>query len=102
MGILEFYKNKIILVTGHTGFKGSWLSTMLQIAGAKVVGYALKPEEESLYALSKAGQQMQSIGIFNTCNQFFRNISRNLCFIWQLSLLYGQVMSSQSTHMRRT
>ena len=61
MGISDFYKDKTVLVTGHTGFKGSWLCTILQMTGANVVGYALKPEEESLYALSKAGQQMQSI-----------------------------------------
>lgn len=57
----NFYKNKTILVTGHTGFKGSWLCTMLQMAGAKVVGYSLRQEDKSLYMLSKAGEQMNSI-----------------------------------------
>ena len=38
---LEYYKGKTVLVTGHTGFKGSWLCVMLEMAGAKVVGYAL-------------------------------------------------------------
>ena len=37
------YKNKTVLVTGHTGFKGSWLSIWLTMLGAKVVGYALEP-----------------------------------------------------------
>lgn len=37
------YKNKVCLVTGHTGFKGSWLSYWLTKMGAKVVGYSLKP-----------------------------------------------------------
>ena len=37
------YKNRRVLVTGHTGFKGSWLCKWLEILGAKVVGYALKP-----------------------------------------------------------
>ena len=37
---LEYYKGKTVLVTGHTGFKGSWLCVMLEMAGAKVVGYA--------------------------------------------------------------
>jgi CDP-glucose 4,6-dehydratase len=59
---LQFYKDKTVLVTGHTGFKGSWLCTILQMAGAKVVGYALKPTEEAnLFVLSKAGQYMDSI-----------------------------------------
>ncbi len=38
------YKDKTILVTGHTGFKGSWLAFWLQKLGANVVGYALEPE----------------------------------------------------------
>ena len=37
------YKNKNILITGHTGFKGSWLTLWLKKMGAKVIGYALKP-----------------------------------------------------------
>jgi len=38
-----FWKNKRVFVTGHTGFKGSWLCLMLSYLGAKVTGYALKP-----------------------------------------------------------
>ncbi|MDF7671498.1 CDP-glucose 4,6-dehydratase [Orbaceae bacterium ESL0721] len=37
------YKDKVVLVTGHTGFKGSWLSIWLNMMGAKVVGYSLDP-----------------------------------------------------------
>lgn len=37
------YKNKKVLVTGHTGFKGSWLSLWLTELGARVIGYSLKP-----------------------------------------------------------
>ena len=37
------YKDKTVLVTGHTGFKGSWLSIWLTMLGAKVIGYALEP-----------------------------------------------------------
>ncbi|MGC9219479.1 MAG: CDP-glucose 4,6-dehydratase, partial [Athalassotoga sp.] len=39
----DFYKNKTVLVTGHTGFKGSWLSIWLLSLGANVIGYALDP-----------------------------------------------------------
>lgn len=39
----NFWKNKKVFVTGHTGFKGSWLSLMLTYLGAKVTGYSLKP-----------------------------------------------------------
>ena len=40
---LSFYKNKVVLITGHTGFKGSWLTKILIMAGAKVIGYSLEP-----------------------------------------------------------
>ncbi len=42
----DFYKNKKILITGHTGFKGSWLSQWLLMLGANVVGYSLEPDTE--------------------------------------------------------
>jgi CDP-glucose 4,6-dehydratase len=45
----NFYKGKKVLITGHTGFKGSWLSNWLNILGADVYGYALKPESNSLF-----------------------------------------------------
>ncbi len=40
----NFYKNKKVLITGHTGFKGSWLSIWLNLLGADVYGYSLLPE----------------------------------------------------------
>ena len=56
MGIimdLSFYKNKKVLVTGHTGFKGSWLCKILIGVGANVVGYSLEPPTNpSLFELS--------------------------------------------------
>lgn len=42
--MFDIYKNKRVLITGHTGFKGSWLSLWLQSLGAEVLGYALHPE----------------------------------------------------------
>ena len=41
--VLEFYRGKRVLVTGHTGFKGSWLCRILLDAGAEVTGYSLEP-----------------------------------------------------------
>lgn len=59
---LEYYKGKTVLVTGHTGFKGSWLCVMLEMAGAKVVGYALPPEKDAvLFDCSGAAARMVSV-----------------------------------------
>ena len=41
--ISNFYRNKTVLITGHTGFKGAWLSLVLHSFGAKVHGISLKP-----------------------------------------------------------
>lgn len=40
---LSFYKGKTVFLTGHTGFKGSWMCKVLTMHGAKVVGYSLEP-----------------------------------------------------------
>lgn len=45
---MSFYKKKKVLITGHTGFKGSWLSVVLVNAGAQVIGYSLYNKEENL------------------------------------------------------
>lgn len=59
---LSFYKGKRILITGHTGFKGTWLSKILLEAGAEVTGYALAPtEEQKLFLLSSVEKSMNSI-----------------------------------------
>jgi len=42
----DFYKNKKVFITGHTGFKGSWLTLWLTMMGAKVLGYALEPNTD--------------------------------------------------------
>ncbi len=58
----SFWKGKHVLVTGHTGFKGSWLSLWLQSLGAQVTGYALSPPTTpSLFEIAKVGQGMRSV-----------------------------------------
>jgi CDP-glucose 4,6-dehydratase len=44
---LSFFKNKKVFITGHTGFKGSWLSFILDLYGAKVKGFSKKPDTSS-------------------------------------------------------
>ncbi len=57
---LSFFKNKKVFITGHTGFKGSWLCCILLLAGADVCGYALEPQEQSLFRLCGLEGRMQS------------------------------------------
>lgn len=58
----SFYKNRTVLVTGHTGFKGSWMCKLLEMEGAKVIGYALEaPTEPSLFKIARIDSSMTSI-----------------------------------------
>ncbi len=58
----EFYKGKKVFVTGHTGFKGSWLTKILVDAGAVVTGYSLEPQvSPSLFELCGVEDQMHSV-----------------------------------------
>jgi len=47
MSRLAFWSRKKVFITGHTGFKGSWLCKILERAGADITGYALEPSEEA-------------------------------------------------------
>jgi CDP-glucose 4,6-dehydratase len=74
-----FWNAKRILLTGHTGFKGSWLSLWLQSLGAEVTGYALAPlTHPSLFEIADVGRGMRSVigdvrdldkllSVFNEC-----------------------------------
>lgn len=60
--MLEFYKDKKVFITGHTGFKGCWLTRMLLLAGAEVTGYSLEPPTyPNLFELSGVGSKINSI-----------------------------------------
>lgn len=58
---MRFYRGRKILITGHTGFKGTWLTVMLHCLGAIVTGYALKEEPESLYSKICGNELIKSI-----------------------------------------
>ena len=61
---LSFYRNKRVFVTGHTGFKGSWLCRILLNAGAIVTGYSLEPPTQpNLFSLADmAGRMTHVVG----------------------------------------
>ena len=59
---LEFYRDKRVLVTGHTGFKGSYICKLLIMLGAEVTGYSLEPPTEpALFNILKLSESMNSI-----------------------------------------
>lgn len=59
---LSFYKGKKVFVTGHTGFKGSWMCSVLLLQGADVVGYATEPPTSpSLFKLLEMDKSINSI-----------------------------------------
>lgn len=59
---LDFYKGKKVLLTGHTGFKGSWLSKILVMAGADVTGYSLEPPTNpNLFSVAGLDGKMKSV-----------------------------------------
>lgn len=60
--ILPFYRGKRVFVTGHTGFKGTWLSKMLVMSGAEVTGFSLEaPTTPNLFALAGLEGKMHSV-----------------------------------------
>jgi CDP-glucose 4,6-dehydratase len=59
--MINFYKNKRIFITGHTGFIGSWLCKILSFAGAQITGYALHPFNPSLFELAEIENDVNTI-----------------------------------------
>lgn len=57
----NFFKNKNVLITGHTGFKGAWLSYYLYFLGSNVMGISLKPSTKpSLFEILNLKKKMNS------------------------------------------
>ncbi len=73
----NFWKNKKVFLTGHTGFKGTWLSIFLNMLGANVYGYSLKPERLSLFNQTKCYKLIKKNFILNinNLNQLKKKIS---------------------------
>lgn len=79
----QIYKDKIVLVTGHTGFKGSWLVYWLEQMGAKVIGYSLEaptePNHISLLNLDIVSI-IADIRDLNKLNQIFNEYKPDIIF----------------------
>ncbi len=71
-----FWQNKRVFVTGHTGFKGSWLSLWLESIGATVKGYALSPATQpSLFEVARVAERIDSdIGDIRDLKQLKKSI----------------------------
>lgn len=81
---MNFFKNKNVLITGHTGFKGSWLSQSLINFGAKVHGFSLQPEKGSLYEKLSLNKSMNStygdIRNLNEIYDFMNSVKPEIVF----------------------
>lgn len=85
MALKQFWKGKRVLITGHTGFKGSWLSLWLTSLGAHVGGYALKPPSQpNCYDLWSMKNDVESsiadIEDARKFNHFFKNFKPEIIF----------------------
>lgn len=83
--MLTFYRGKTVLVTGHTGFKGSWLALWLSQLGARVVGYALPPARpEDNYVAAGVGELLEhheaDVRDQATLTQCFREVQPDVVF----------------------
>lgn len=78
MNRLDFYRGRTVLVTGHTGFKGSWMCKVLAMHGADVVGYALEPPTQpSLFEAAAIGEGITSvIGDIRDLNRLCETMQR--------------------------
>ena len=86
---LSFYHNKKVLVTGHTGFKGSWLTKLLLYAGAEVYGFSLDvPTDPALFYLAGIDQELGD-----------RSIKGDICDLQALSAAFDRVRPEIVFHL---
>lgn len=102
----EFYGNKKVLITGHTGFKGSWLTRILTLSGAEVTGYSLTPPTDpSLFEIAGLEDTIKSvvgdIRDLEHLSRVFEETGRRSYFIWQPSRLCGNPIRSRFTPMKQ-
>lgn len=75
----NFWKNKRVFLTGHTGFKGGWLALWLSELGSKVYGYSLRPPTNpNFFSLTKLKDRINNSEIGNICN--LTNLKKSIKF----------------------
>ena len=80
----KFWAGKKVFVTGHTGFKGSWLCIFLKLLGAKVTGYALQPKTKpSLFKLGKIDRILEK----SRSSKRFKNVF----WLWYINKRYNKL-----------
>ncbi len=81
----KFWKGKKVFITGHTGFKGSWMLILLNMIGAKIYGYSLKPNKKSLFIQAKCkdflkGNFYADINDYNNLKKKISKTKPNILF----------------------
>ena len=84
-GLREFYRQRRVLVTGSTGFKGAWLCRMLTMLGAQVTGYALEPPTNpSLFEIARISDEIDQVTAdirdFETLHKTFERVCPQAVF----------------------
>ena len=83
--LINFWRNKKVLITGHTGFKGSWMILVLNLFGAKIYGFSLKPDKKSLFVQAKCSKLIEKniysdIKYKKEFNKFITKIKPDIIF----------------------
>ena len=77
--LLKNFKNKKVLITGHTGFKGAWLSLWLKMLDANVIGVALDPiSNPTLYSEANIASDISDLRVDIRDHQNLEKVVKNL------------------------
>ena len=107
----KFWKNRKVFITGHTGFKGSWLCLWLYLLGAEVVGYSLKPPTKpSLFEICHIKDLVKSITadirdgkkLFNELREFQPDIVIHMAAQSLVRVSYREPLKTYSTNIMGT
>ena len=103
----DFYRFKTILITGNTGFKGSWLSHWLISLGAKVVGYSKDiPGDPSLFCSlgleDKIAQHYEDIRDFDALKRVIEHVRPDLIFILRRNRSFQSLMRTHKIQSQLT